>query len=79
MASGDLPPVDERLPDEPYVWVPVEEVGTYGGQLNVFGQGTHPWQDVGSSPESSQYPLRMTLDGEIIGDQAKDYELYSRA
>lgn len=75
VASGDLPPVDERLPDEPYVWVPVEEVGTYGGQLNVFGQGTHPWQDVGSSPESSQYPLRMTLDGEIVGDQAKGYEL----
>ena len=75
VAKGDLPPVDQRLPEEPFVWTPVEEVGTYGGTLNVFGMGTHPWQDVGSSPESSQYPLRMTLDGEIIGDQAKGYEL----
>lgn len=29
--AGKLPPVEERLPDEPLVIVPVEEVGEYGG------------------------------------------------
>ena len=29
--EGKLPPVEERLPDEPLVIVPVEEVGEYGG------------------------------------------------
>ncbi|MGV8853338.1 MAG: ABC transporter substrate-binding protein [Devosia sp.] len=31
VASGDLPPVDERLPSNPLVVTPVESVGTYGG------------------------------------------------
>jgi peptide/nickel transport system substrate-binding protein len=29
--QGKLPPVEKRLPDEPLVIVPVEEVGQYGG------------------------------------------------
>jgi peptide/nickel transport system substrate-binding protein len=33
VASGDLPPVDERLPAEPVVVEPVDEIGTYGGTL----------------------------------------------
>lgn len=31
--AGDLPPVDERLPDEPLVQEPVESIGQYGGIL----------------------------------------------
>ena len=31
--GADLPPVDERLPDEPEVITPLESVGTYGGTL----------------------------------------------
>ncbi|GIW90743.1 MAG: peptide ABC transporter substrate-binding protein [Pirellulaceae bacterium] len=31
VAQGQLPPVDERLPEEPLVLEPVEEVGQYGG------------------------------------------------
>ena len=30
---GDLPPVSERLPENPLVVVPFEEIGTYGGTL----------------------------------------------
>ena len=33
VAAGDLPPVDERLPDAPEVIAPYETVGTYGGTL----------------------------------------------
>ena len=32
--AGDLPPLDERLPDQPIVIEPVEEIGTYGGTWN---------------------------------------------
>ncbi|MEX2501313.1 MAG: ABC transporter substrate-binding protein [Trueperaceae bacterium] len=31
--AGDLPPVEERLPDEPLVFEPVDEIGQYGGVL----------------------------------------------
>ena len=29
--GGELPPVDERLPEEPLVIKPLEEIGQYGG------------------------------------------------
>ena len=35
VASGELPPVDERLPENPLVIEPFEETGTYGGTLRV--------------------------------------------
>ncbi len=31
--QGRLPPVSDRLPDDPVVIVPVEEIGRYGGEL----------------------------------------------
>jgi peptide/nickel transport system substrate-binding protein len=34
--AGKLPPVEKRLPSEPLVVVPVEEVGQYGGTARVF-------------------------------------------
>lgn len=30
---GDLPPISTRLPDNPLVVVPLEEIGTYGGDI----------------------------------------------
>jgi peptide/nickel transport system substrate-binding protein len=33
VAAGALPPVDERLPDQPVVTTPFESVGKYGGTL----------------------------------------------
>ncbi len=33
--QGKLPPVEERLPENPLVIKPVEEVGTYGGDLKI--------------------------------------------
>ena len=31
VAAGELPPVEERLPEEPLVVNPIEEIGEYGG------------------------------------------------
>ena len=33
VAAGELPPVEERLPDDPLVIEPVDEIGQYGGTL----------------------------------------------
>jgi peptide/nickel transport system substrate-binding protein len=32
--SGDLPPVEDRLPENPVVSIPLMEIGTYGGDLH---------------------------------------------
>ncbi|NJL57913.1 hypothetical protein HC928_24390, partial [bacterium] len=37
--SGELPPVADRLPANPYVLNPVDQVGTYGGRLSI------PWAE----------------------------------
>ena len=76
VAAGELPPVDERLPLEPYVAPAVEEVGTYGGTLNVVSIDKNPWNDVTESPENAGARfLEMTEDGSVVPDLARDYEL----
>lgn len=39
VAAGELPPVEERLPDEPLVIEPLERLGTYGGDLKALASG----------------------------------------
>jgi len=43
VASGNLPPVSERLPDDPEVFAPFEEIGKYGDELHfgISGQANH--------------------------------------
>lgn len=36
VAAGELPPVDDRLPANPMIAETIEEVGAYGGDINVF-------------------------------------------
>lgn len=38
--AGKLPPVEKRLPENPLVVKPVEEIGTYGGDLRIPLLGT---------------------------------------
>lgn len=42
--SGDLPPVEERLPATPLELEPRESVGTYGGNLRMGIKGIGDWQ-----------------------------------
>ena len=42
VAAGELPPVEERLPIEPKVLVPLEAVGTYGGTLKRVREPAQP-------------------------------------
>lgn len=41
VASGDLPAVDERLPNSPEVITPLQEVGVYGGALRRYLSGSN--------------------------------------
>ncbi len=39
VAKGELPPVEERLPDNPYVAVGLDGVGNYGGSMRKSFSG----------------------------------------
>ncbi len=39
VAAGELPPVEERLPEEPLVLIPYERIGEYGGTIYTGGIG----------------------------------------
>jgi len=36
VAAGELAPVEQRLPEEPQIIEPVEEIGQYGGTMRMF-------------------------------------------
>ncbi|MBX3011425.1 MAG: ABC transporter substrate-binding protein [Caldilineaceae bacterium] len=74
VASGDLPPVEERLPAEPVVVKPEEAIGKYGGimQMAITGQNT-------VNNEAGGYftiePLTIhSPQGEIIPNVATGWE-----
>jgi len=46
VAAGELLPVEERLPEEPFVEEPFEEIGQYGGTLHVLAVNPTGWNDV---------------------------------
>lgn len=52
VAAGELPPVDERLPAEPLVIEPVEEIGQYGGAWRAVDNGEgNGWTQMTASVE----------------------------
>ena len=77
VAAGELPPVDQRLPEVPSVADLVPEIGRYGGTLNVFSVNERPWNDLTaeSVDNGSSNLLQFTPEGGIIPDLALSYEL----
>ena len=60
VASGELPPVEERLPDDPIVVEPIDGIGTYGGTARLFLAG----EQLLNVPEGTLRPgpqLQLTL------------------
>jgi len=60
VAAGELPPVEERLPEEPLVVNPYEEVGEYGGIVHVATPTTR-WQGDGLHLNNAEAPLRPNV------------------
>ena len=73
VAAGELPPVAERLPEEPLVVTPADEIGQYGGQMFDLYGGTR-------LAEFRQYGyeglVRWSVDGsEVIPNIAKGWDV----
>lgn len=64
--SGQLPPVDERLPEDPLVLQVVEEIGQYGGT----------WHRLAVSPSDVRTPDRLMSDCLVHWDK-DGTEIYS--
>ena len=64
VASGDLPPLAERLPDEPLVITPRDELGRYGGTLRRAWRGPADGSNV--KRLMSQRLVRFTPDVSAI-------------
>ena len=61
VAKGELPFVAERLPENPLVVVPWEEVGTYGGTLRFFND--NPNGSTYLRHINSVHPAQLKADG----------------
>lgn len=73
VARGELPPVAERLPDDPLVIGPYEEIGEYGGELRVARQGPNDYGDMVRGAHGFLFREDPTTN-EVIPSLAKGYE-----
>lgn len=74
VASGDLPPLEERLPANPLVVEPYDQIGKYGGELYIaatslrgFGTDLHV---IGFEPPLDLYP-----DSSVGPNVVEDWEV----
>ena len=73
--AGKLPPVDQRIPAEPMVWQPLNEIGKYGGTWRRAFTGPADGEN-GNRILSTDKPLNWSADGsKIVPCMAKGYEL----
>jgi peptide/nickel transport system substrate-binding protein len=86
--SGDLPPVNERLPENPAVITPFKEVGQYGGTMRVGFTGSNPgwgglwyiagWENlVAWSPDFTGIVPNIAESWEV-SDDVKEYTFHLR-
>ena len=77
VAAGQLPPVEQRLPDEPPVLssmaVADPQIGRYGGTLQVFALDNYPWQDMTEMPERGGRMVRIREDGKMVPELVKAF------
>ncbi len=86
VAAGELPPVEERLPEEPLVIEPVEEIGQYGGMLRTLTLSPTTYGDAGLflyAPMLSLTPDLKTIKPGIakgwkLSEDGKTLTLYLR-
>jgi peptide/nickel transport system substrate-binding protein len=73
--AGKLPPVEQRVPAEPMVWKPLNEIGKYGGTWRRAFTGPGDGEN-GNRIQSSDKPLNWSADGsKIVPCIAKAYDL----
>ncbi len=87
VAAGELPPLAERLPQDPLVIKPAEEIGQYGGTLRILNPGpakSNMYTTFGAYEFMVAYTSDMTklfpnvLKGWESSADAKTFTLYLR-
>ena len=79
VASGDLPPLDERLPSEPQTVTGPDGVGTYGGQLRFGLRGSSDYNHI-LRIVGPQGLVRWNPDyTELVPNVAESYEVNTDA
>jgi peptide/nickel transport system substrate-binding protein len=89
VARGDLPPVDERLPENPLVLDVVEEIGEYGGTLRRGYKGMADKWNAAKLDEGMLMRWRQPQGGSIslvpyvcsqfdVNDDASEFTWYLR-
>jgi len=73
VAGGELPPIEERLPEEPLVIEPVEEIGTYGGTLYTQMASAGAWYPTTQFGYEPLLMLSRTVD-KVEPNIAKGWE-----
>lgn len=72
--NGDLPPLEERVPEEPLVMVPYDSIGKYGGTLDALSNAT----EAGTSDFLSTRHVNLVRYSDdlqtIVPNIAKDWE-----
>ena len=74
--SGELPPVEERLPDDPLVIATLDEVGEYGGTLRVARTGPGDYGDLLRGAKGWLFRADPSTS-KVIPQLAKGFELSS--
>jgi len=76
VAAGTLEPLEDRLPENPLVVVPTEEIGQYGGTWRTVWKGlSDPW---GPHQTGNEPLLRYSQDaGSLIANVAERFEASS--
>ena len=75
VAAGELPPLDERLPNEPAVLALLGSPGEYGGTAFVYAASPDPWNDLMPAPEMSPRFLQLDMQGNVRASVLADWEI----
>ncbi len=71
--EGKLPPIEERLPEEPLVIEPNHSIGEYGGTIHMGSSSITNWST--TSQPAVEYVLMLDKDArETIPNIAKGWE-----
>lgn len=72
--AGDLPPLEERLPESPVVVEPIDEIGQYGGEWNTATLGVGDWPWLGRTVGYENLGRWNVGWDEVIPNIAEDWE-----
>ena len=72
VASGQLPKLEDRIPVEPMVEPDVEELGAYGGSINMTTHDKAKWT-WGPITEQSMFRFKQDGSGQVEPNVCKDF------